>query len=137
MKAITCEDDLQEARLSPRALVFLWVNWAGQARQSEAVLNKLLESWQRAFPQYPISGYRADLSDQEGEVWNVIRAWLTAEERPVDSLTYGGGGSLVWLNSGKIRMHSICLGQLEGLKLLSATRSVFEISEAIPRPYHP
>lgn len=137
MKAIASKDDLQEARSVPRALVFLWVNWAVQARQSEVVLNKLLESWQRAFPQHPIPVYRVDLSDQEGEVWDAIRAWLETEGRPVDPLTYGGFGALLWMSTGKILMHSIFLAQLETPKLLSVTRSVFEVSDPIPRPYHP
>lgn len=117
MKAITSKDDLQEARSAPRALVFLWVNWAVRARQSEAAMNKLLESWQRTFPQHPISVYRADLSDQEGEVWDAIRAWLETEGRPVDPLTFGGYGALLWMIAGKIAMHSAFLAQLEAPKL--------------------
>jgi hypothetical protein len=30
MKAIGTRDDLLEARAVPRALIFLWVNWAGR-----------------------------------------------------------------------------------------------------------
>lgn len=137
MKTIASKDDLQEARSMPRALIFLWVNWAVQARQSEAALNKLLESWQRAFPQHPIPVYRADLSDQEGEVWDAIRAWLEPEGRPVDPLTYSGCGALLWMTAGKSLMYSVFLAQLEAPKLLSVTRSVFDVSEPIPRPYHP
>ena len=136
MKAVTSKDDLLEARSALRALVFLWVNWAIQARQSEVALNKMLESWQRAFTQHPIPVYRADLSDQEGEVWDAIRAWLEAEGRPVDPLTYGGYGALLWMIDGKIVMHSAFLAQLEIPKLLLVTRSVFEVSEPIPQLYH-
>jgi hypothetical protein len=137
IKTIITQADLQEARSAPRALIFLWVNWAVQARQSETSLNKLLESWQRAFPQHPIPVYRADISDQEGEVWDAIRAWLETEGRPVDPLTYGGYGALLWISTGKILMHAVFLAQLEAPNLLSVTRSVFEVSEPIPRPYQP
>ena len=136
MKSITNIDDLQEARSAPRALVFIWVNWAVQARQSEAALNKLRESWQCVFPQHPIPMYRADLSDQEGEVWDAIRALLETEGRPVDPLTYGGNGALLWMSAGKILIHSVYLAQLEAPKLLLVTRSVFEVSEPLARPYH-
>jgi hypothetical protein len=137
MKAIGTRDDLLEARAVPRALIFLWVNWAGQARQSEVALEKLLASWQHAFPQHPISAYRADLSDQTGEVWEATRAWLEIEARPVDPLTYGGHGALLWVANGTILMHSPYLAQLEAPKILSVTRTIFEVKEPLPRHYNP
>jgi hypothetical protein len=110
------------------------VNWAVQARHSEVALKRLLESCLRVFPDNPIPVYRANLSDQEGEVWDAIRAWLETENRPVDPLTYGGYGALIWMSAGKILMHTLFLAQIEASKLLSITRSVFELSEPFPRP---
>jgi hypothetical protein len=62
MQAIGTQDELVEARSVARAMIFLWVNWAAQARQSEVALERLLACWQSAFPQQRISVYRAPIS---------------------------------------------------------------------------
>jgi hypothetical protein len=133
MYPITAIPDLDEARLQPRALVFLWVNWAGQARQSEIVVRKLVEKWHSAHPTVPIPVYRVDLSDQSGEVWEAISSWLQSEGRPVDRLTFGGYGSLLWITSGSIIAHSIFPAATEQAKLFNATVSIFGLPQVFKK----
>jgi hypothetical protein len=126
MNVIASAADLQELRRLPRALVFIYVNWAGQARQSEIACRKFLALLQRAHPGEPVPAYRADLSDQEGEVWIAIRNWLKDESQPFDDLTYGGCGPMLWVRLGAVAARVPHVAAVEGPKLLAMTRGVFE-----------
>ncbi len=35
-------------------------------------------------------------------MWREVRAWLKNEDKPVDELTYGGYGALLWLRLGRV-----------------------------------
>jgi hypothetical protein len=130
MESITSVHDLDEARSQPRAFVFLYVNWAIQARHSIIVVRKFLEAWQAARPTSPIPAYLVDLSDQTGEVWEAVRAWIRLEGEPVDRLTYGGYGSLLWVTSGSITAYSVYLAEFGSIRfILAATSTIFGISQ--------
>jgi len=125
MKPIANALDLDDARSQPQAFVFIWVNWAGQARQSEIVVRQLVDSWGTDHPECPAPAYRADLSDQEGEVWEAVRDWLRAEGRPVDQLAFGGGGALLLVRAGSIVLAVPYAAGIESRKLMAATASAF------------
>ena len=126
MRPIATAADLEEARSQPRALVFLWVNWAIQAYKSRHMVRELVSSWEAAHPDLMTPIYTADLSDQQGEVWDAIRSWLEKEGRPGDQLTFGGCGPLLWLRSGSVIAHVLFAGYYELSKLLAVTRGVYE-----------
>lgn len=86
----------------PRAIVFIHVNWSAQARQSEAAVRELIAAWKADQPRLSVEAFRIDLSDQSGEIWVATRAWLRDERQPYDTLSYGGGGAIVWLRSGRV-----------------------------------
>jgi hypothetical protein len=126
MKTVATTLDLEEARSQPRALVFIWVNWAIQARQSQVAFRRLVETLTASHPDCAAPAYFADLSGQEGPIWEAMRAWLQDEGRPVDQLTFGGAGALLWVRKGSIAMAAPFLAYIEHAKLVAATRSVFE-----------
>jgi hypothetical protein len=76
------------------------VNWAIQARQSRATVVRLLEELNGAEHQIPC--YVADVSGQEGELWDTLLKWLTAERRQAEHLLYCGAGPLLWVQAGKV-----------------------------------
>jgi hypothetical protein len=129
MKPITCKRELAEVRSLPRAIVFFSVNWAFQAGRSKLALEELAESLNYMYPACAIPIYIVDLSDQEGEIWDAVREWLQSENRPVDQLTYGGYGALLWVVSGTILVHKAYAADSERGKLLAATRSIFGLSD--------
>lgn len=90
-------------RAEPRALLFLWVNWAIHARQSRAVVTRLLEELNTTAHNVPC--YMADVSGQEGELWDALLHWLTADGRPAEHLLYCGAGPLLWVQEGKVVLH--------------------------------
>jgi hypothetical protein len=102
MKALQKLADLDEAKSQGRAIIFLWVDWSIQARQSEIAVSELLELWQTAHGDCPMIAYRIDLSSQEGEMWRELRAWLKNEGKPLDRLTYGGYRAVLWLRLGRV-----------------------------------
>ena len=73
MTLIASAADLNEVRSMPRALVFMYVNWASQTRRSDAACREFLADLQREYQSEEIPVHRVDLSDQEGEVWVGIR----------------------------------------------------------------
>jgi len=117
--------DLAEALMQPRAFVFLWVNWAVHARWSESVVRSVVEAWQAANPGLVTPCYVADLSDQCGEVWDAIREWLEAEERPACQLMMSGVGPLPWVRSGRVIAHEMNPNQAGPAKLAAITLDIF------------
>jgi len=102
MKTLETLADLHEAKSQPRAIIFLWVNWSFQALDSEVAVRELIDLWQSDHGDCPITAYRIDLSSQEGEMWWEVRDWLKNEGKPVDELTYGGYGAILWLRLGRV-----------------------------------
>jgi hypothetical protein len=100
--AIRSGRELEEARSSPRALVFLWVDWAMQAVRSRPRVDRITTAWQDRNPQLPIDVYLIDLSEQAGENWEAVQEWLRSEGKPVDLLTSGGNGALLWVREGRV-----------------------------------
>jgi hypothetical protein len=127
--------ELHRALYEPRMILFLYVNWSGQARDSELAVKKLLEHWSEEYPEYELPAYRIDLSEQEGEIWNGVRRWLSLANLPFDRLTYGGYGSLLWIVDGQVKMNSIYPANYTFGKLFHVTKSIFEIADSnYPKP---
>lgn len=133
MKPIITAHDLEEVRLLPRALVFIYVNWAIQARHSDAAFRDFVAVWASIEPDYSVPVYRVDLSDQEGEVWTTNRTWLRDEGQPYDQLTYGGYGALLWIRSGAVITSVPYVAAVERAKLVEVTQSIFECRAAPDR----
>ena len=127
MKHIASTADLDELRSLPRALLFIYVNWAIQAQKSDVVCGTFLSALQRAYQTENIPVYRVDLSNQEGEVWIGIRKWLEDGGQPYDSLSYGGYGAMLWVRLGAVAAYVPYLAEIECDKLVAMTRSVFEL----------
>src|SRR5262245_60133071 len=102
MKPVSTARDLEEVRSLPRAFVFIDVNWAIQARQSNSAFRQFVATRTSTDPDCPASAYCVDLSDQVGDVWTTLREWLREEGQPFDELTYGGYGALLWVRSGAV-----------------------------------
>lgn len=127
MKLVTSATDLNEVRSVPRAIVFIYVNWAIQSRRSDAACQHYLATLQHDYPDKTIPVYRVDLSEQEGEVWVAIRKWLEDEGQPHDLLSYGGYGAMLWVLLGKVAAYVPYLAEVECPKLMAMTQGVFEL----------
>jgi hypothetical protein len=126
MNPVATAAELQKVRSLPRAFVFLWVGWAIQARHSEIAVRELLTAWATEQPGCPAPAFRADLSDQQGEVWEAVRGWLRAQGQPVDPLTFGGYGALLWLRAGSVVASVPNAASVEQSTLVAATRRAFD-----------
>lgn len=127
MKLIASVADLNELRSLPCAIVFIYVNWAMQARRSETACREFLAELHREYQNEEIPFYRVDLSDQEGEVWVGIRKWLKDEGQPHDELSYGGYGALLWVRLGVVAAYVPYLAEIERHKIMAMTQGVFEL----------
>lgn len=134
MKLVVSVADLEEARAQPRALVFIYVNWAIQALHSDAACRDFLAKLEHDYPDAQIPVYRVDLSEQEGEVWVGIRQWLKEEGQPHDWLSYGGYGATLWLRLGKVAAYVPYLAKIECHELIAMTRGVFEFGASAGTP---
>jgi hypothetical protein len=129
MKLIASAAELDEMRSLPRALVFIYVNWAIQARHSDVACRVFLATLHREYPGEEIPVYRVDLSDQEGEVWVAIRKWLKEEGQPHDSLSYGGNGAMLWVRVRKVAAYVPYVAGIECQKVMAMTQGVFELGD--------
>src|SRR5262249_14931288 len=127
MKPVVSAADLDEVRSLPRALVFIYVNWAIQARHSDAACRDFLANLQREYSTEEIPVYRVDLSEQEGEVWVGIRKWLKDDGQPHDWLSYGGYGAMLWVRGGTVAAYVPYLAEVECHKLMAMSQGVFEL----------
>src|SRR5262245_16551694 len=107
MNPIHNRDEFARAIQEPQALVFLWVNWATQARASRLVVDKVVESWNAEHPDRRLPCYLVDVSEQSGDLWDGLVEWLTAEHRPVGQLMMSGVGPLLWVCSGHVVLHML------------------------------
>lgn len=127
MKQIATTADLDEMRSLPRALVFIFVNWAMQARRSDAACHEFLSTLKSEHQSKDIPVYRVDLSEQEGDIWMGFRSWLKDGGQPYDSLSYGGYGAMLWVRLGTVAAYVPYLAEIECHKLMAMTRGAFEL----------
>jgi hypothetical protein len=125
MLAIENTADLMQAMTEPKTLLFLWVEWAVQARKSNSIVEGLLESWKANHREHSHPAYRVDLSSQSGELWEAIRTWLHSEGQAVDEVTYGGSGALLCVLAGKVALAVPNVSIVEPMKLAKVTEAVF------------
>ena len=125
MKPIFTANDLNGVRTLPLAFIFIWVEWAGQARMSEATFSSFLTDWDSNAPGFAVPTYRVDLSDQQGETWTTIREWLRQEGQRVDVLTYGGNGALLWVRFGCVVASVPHVADLNRTEFMAITRNAF------------
>jgi len=127
MKLIASTADLDEMRSLSRALVFIYVNWATQARHSDAACRDFLAMLEREYPGEEIPVCHVDLSEQDGEILVGIRKWLQEQGQPHDALTYGGNGAMLWVRLGKVAAFVPYLAAIECHQFMAITRGVFEL----------
>jgi hypothetical protein len=109
----------------PCAFLFLWVDWAVHARNSRRVVDDAVASWHAEHPGRPIPCYTVDVSDQSGELWDALAAWLTAEARPAVHLMMSGVGPLLWVRSGHVVLHALSPLQYGPARLAAMSRGAF------------
>lgn len=119
------------ALAQPRAFMFLWVNWAGHAMQSRALVAKTFATWQADHPEQPVPCYMADVSDQCSELWDALVERLTTEGRPAGELMMSGVGPLLWLKSGHVVLHVLAAFEHSAAKLVTVSRNLY-VAEAEP-----
>lgn len=124
MIPIRSRTDFADVLLQPRAFLFFRVFWSGPALSSEKVAEKVVTKWQATQPDLPAPCYVADLSEQCGEMWDAIGAWLVSENRPA-GLMWSGAGPLLWLRSGHVVAHVVNSNYFGVAKLTAASRSIF------------
>jgi hypothetical protein len=101
------------------------VNWSIQARHSLSQAESLIGVLRAQPTDWQFNEYRLDLSEQSGELWNATRTWLASEGENVDTLTWGGYGSLLWLRNGKVVDRAFSAGEASKGDLLARTESAF------------
>lgn len=125
MTPIWDKNELAVAIAQPHAFLFLWVNWAIHARNSWAVVEEVVASWQVEHPDQPVPCYIIDVSDQSGEVWDALAEWLTAEGQPAGHLMLSGAGPLLCVRSGHVVLHVLAPLQFGPAKLTAACCRAF------------
>lgn len=125
MTPIRDRAELVAAMAQPCAFLFLWVNWAGHARNSRVVVDEVVASWQAEHPDRPTPCFIADVSDQCGELWDALAEWLTAEGLPAGHLMMSGIGPLLWVRSGRVVLHVLAPLHYGSAKLATASRGAF------------
>jgi len=124
MTPILTRGELAAALAQPRAFLFLYVNWATQARHSLLVARQVVAEWQAEHPDAPAPGYMVDVSDECGEVWDALVEWVTAEGRS-GQLLMSGVGPLLWVRDGRVVLHVPGALSYGAAKLAAASRSAF------------
>lgn len=125
MTPIRSRGELEAALTQPRALLFLWVNWAIHARWSHRVVETLVTSWQSEHPEQELPWFTADITEGAGELWDALAEWLAAQELDPDHLLLSGVGPLLWLRSGRVLHHTLDTFSHDLADLTASTRTVF------------
>lgn len=124
MISVRTRRDIADASSQVRAFVFLWVNWAIQARESRRLVDAVVEGWNTERSDLAAPYYIADVSEQCGEVWDGLVEWLEAERRPAGHLLISGVGPLIWVHNGRVAAHVFPL-TLDLPRLERATQNIW------------
>ncbi len=81
-------------------MLLLWVNWSTHAAQSRHVLLRAVDMQQASGLAIPC--FSADVSEQAGELWDTLHAWLRDEPATSGELLWAGSGPTLWLRDGKV-----------------------------------
>ena len=94
--------EFEDALSRPAMVLFIWVNWSGQARDSERRFQSAYDRWCAIRSDEVVPAYRLDVSEQSGELWDHLANWLSrhVQREQVHTLMIGGVGSLLcWRDS--------------------------------------
>lgn len=128
MNSIRDRGEFVAAITQPRAFLFLWVDWAVHARQSRAVVEQVVMAWLSDYPDQPVPCYVVDVSEQRGEVWDVLCEWLTIERLEVSLFVMSGAGPLIWVQAGRV-VHQVLSPLHSSAAILAAvSRRVFKMA---------
>jgi hypothetical protein len=106
MNEMRTKGDVLDAACQDRAFVFVWVDWSVHAQKARVVVERLFDTWHSRNRDLPVRCFLADLSEQEGEVWDAMKDWLEHEKRSVDLLMWSGIGPLLWVRDGRIALQA-------------------------------
>ena len=70
--------------------------------------------------------YIADVSDQEGDLWDALAAWLIKEDRPTQMLM-SGSGPVLCLQNGHVILHMLAPLQYDATTITAAIRSALSL----------
>lgn len=121
---IRTSSELEFALSTPRAMVFLWVNWAVHAFSSRSIVARVLQAWRTVNSNPSVPCFEINVSDQCGEVWDSLTAWLSKEARP-NQILFAGSGSFLWIESGRVLAHVLNPNSFGESKLYRATCSIW------------
>lgn len=126
MLKIEDRNQFEHAISQPKALIFLWVIWAIHALYSKNVLTALIEILSGNGDEIETQCFMADVSEQQGEVWDSLREWLDTQQQLTDSLTYGGWGDLLWVRSGLVVASTPNLNTRTPADWFALTKTIFQ-----------
>lgn len=126
MTPIIDSNEFADALTQPKAILFLYVDWAVQARSARTHIDKVIASWKGDDSGEAVPVYVVDVSAQCGELWDAVAHWLTEQGCPVGQLMMSGVGPAVLVRFGHVIMHVNAPLQYEATTLKAAFQSAFK-----------
>ena len=94
--------DFDQSLTNPNLILFAFAAWSGPSHQSRDAINGAYTQIRRAFPKLEISIYEIDFTDQSGEIWDRVAAWLASQSNIDPSYMDSGAGSVAWVRDGNV-----------------------------------
>ncbi len=125
MTPLESKADFVAAQSQTDAVMFLWANRSGPAHASRKLAESMIVHWRSTDRLQYLTCCVVDVSEQSGELWETIGAWLMAQGLPAGPLMMSGAGPLLWLRSGRVVLHVVAPLQYNSRQLAAVTASVF------------
>ena len=95
--------DFDRSLTNTNLILFEFAAWSGPSHQSRGVVTDAFAQLRRSAPTLDISIVEIDVTEQSGDIWDRVTAWLT-DQNNVDPTTYmySGAGSVAWVRDGNV-----------------------------------
>ena len=130
MSTLKTVAELEAFLALPRGLLFIDVVWSTPCAESRDAVVAFFQSWKEAEPDSGVTFARVDASDQEGEVFDRLKAWFNGAGFPGPELMKGGNGPVAWSRASVMAGVVLSAARAGTDELSAHTRSVFGLDAA-------
>jgi hypothetical protein len=95
--------DFDRSLMSANLILFAFAAWSGPCYRSRTTMTDAFDQLRRSSTLLDVSIAELDFTDQSGNTWNRVAAWLSSQNNiDTTSYMYSGAGSVAWVRDGSV-----------------------------------
>ncbi len=95
--------DFDRSLMNANLILFAFAAWSGPCRQSLTTITAAYDRLCQSSLLLNVSIAQIDFTEQSGDMWNRVAAWLSSQNNiDTSSYMYSGAGSVEWVRDGSV-----------------------------------